>query len=164
MERSKKVIFACHCLLNQNARAKGVAKAPGVIKEFIDCCMANDYGIVPIDCPQLHFEPLNREPENKEFYDKQEFRKICNDIAKFVIKNIKTYKNNDYEVAGVVGVEGSPTCAAVKTHITKEGQTAKVNAMGIFFEELKKELDKDNLDVPFYDWDNQDKKLLSKEE
>jgi len=67
MKRSKKIIFSVHCLLNQNARAETVAKRPGAVEEFLDFCVKNDYGIIPIDCPQLNFEPLKRKPETKNF-------------------------------------------------------------------------------------------------
>jgi len=82
MKRSKKIIFSVHCLLNQNARAETVAKCPGAVKEFLDFCVKNNYGIVPIDCPQLNFEPLKRKPETKEFYDNKISRRVSKKIAK----------------------------------------------------------------------------------
>jgi len=122
MQRSKKVVFATHCLLNQNARAKTVAKCPGAVKEFLNFCLKNDYGIIPIDCPQLEFESLDRKPETKEFYNNDLSRKISASIAQKVLKQIKLYRKNSYQVCGIYGVEGSPTCGAVITHIkNKQG-------------------------------------------
>jgi len=162
MKRSKKVVFAVHCLLNQNARAKGVAKTKGVVKEFVDFCIENEYGIVPIECPQLCFEPLLRNPENKETYDNEKSKTVFRRIAKAVVKKIKMYQSNDYLVEGICGVEGSPSCGAVKTHITMDGETRKVKESGVFFDVLKEELNKENITVKLFDWDIQTKKVLEK--
>jgi predicted secreted protein len=163
MNRSKKIIFAVHCLLNQNARAKTVAKCPGAVKEFLDFCVKNNYGIIPIDCPQLMFEPINRKPETKEFYDNKKSRKISETVAEKVIEQIKLYRDNDYKICGIYGVEGSPTCGAVKTHVKNgEGKVVSVKESGIFFEELEKVLKTHHLSVKIYDWDIQAKKLLVK--
>lgn len=152
-----------HCLLNQNARAKTVAKCPGAVKEFFEFCLKNNYGIVPIDCPQLMFEPLEREPETKEFYNNKEARKISRKIAEVVIKQIKMYQKNDYEVCGIYGVEGSPTCGATTTHIKDtKGNIISKKERGIFFEELDKVLAKDKISVSIYDWDIQAKKPILK--
>lgn len=161
MKRSKKVVFVCHCLLNQNARAKTVAKCSGVCPGFIEYCIKNNYGIVPIDCPELEFEPLIRDPANKEHYDTKEARNISRKIGEKVIRQVRVYLNNDYEVIGVIGVEGSPTCGVVRTHITSSNnQTIKVKESGIFFEEFIKLLEKENLKIDLFDWDIQSKSLL----
>lgn len=163
MNRSKKIIFAVHCLLNQNARAQTVAKCPGAVKEFLDFCVKNDYGIVPIDCPQLMFEPLKREPQTKEFYDNKKSRKVSETVAQKVVEQIKLYRKNNYKIGGIYGIEGSPTCGAVRTHIKNQaGNVVSAQEAGIFIEELKKALNKNHLSVKIYDWDIQAKKSLSK--
>lgn len=163
MKRSKKVIFAVHCLLNQNARAQTVAKCPGAVKEFLAYCLKNNWGIIPIDCPQLMFESLKRNPETKEFYNNKESRNASREAIKKVIGQIKLYQKNNYKICGIFGVEGSPTCGAVKTHVkNKKGESISVRESGIFFEELEKALRKNNLGIMIYDWDIQAKKLIRK--
>jgi len=163
MNRSKKIIFAAHCLLNQNARAKTVAKCSGAVKEFLNFCVKNNYGIVPIDCPQLMFEPMDRRPETKEFYNNKKSRKISETVAKKVIEQMKLYRRNGYKIEGIYGVEGSPTCGAVKTHVrNKENKVVSVEESGIFFEELERVLKNNHLSVKIYDWDIQAKKPLIK--
>lgn len=163
MKRSKKIIFAVHCLLNQNARAQTVAKCPGAVKEFLEFCLNNNYGIVPIDCPQLMFEPLSRKPKTKEFYNNKKSRKISQAVAKKVIEQIRLYRKNNYKIGGIYGVEGSPTCGAVRTHIkNNEGETVSAEKSGIFFEELEKALHNNHLSVKIYDWDIQAKRSLLK--
>ena len=149
------------CLLNQNARASTVAKCPGAVGDFLDFCVKNNYGIIPIDCPQLKFEPLQREPKTKEFYDNKKSREISKKIANEVVKQIKLYGKNNYQVCGIYGVEGSPTCGAIITHIkNSKGDAVSVKESGIFFEELKKVLDKNKLSVKIYDWDIQAKRRI----
>ncbi|MCX6807332.1 MAG: 2-thiouracil desulfurase family protein [Patescibacteria group bacterium] len=162
MKRSKKIVFACHCLLNQNARAQRTAKCHGVVKEFIDFCIENEYGIVAIDCPQLQFEPLIREPATKEYYDNSRMKIISKIIAKKVIEQIKAYLENDYQICGIFGIEGSPSCGAIKTHILSgDGKSVSVKGSGVFIDELKKSLNKAKLEIPIFDWDIQAKKLLA---
>ena len=118
---------------------------------------------MPIDCPQLMFEPLDRESETKEFYDNKKSRKVSKEVAKKVIEQIKLYQKDDYQVCGIYGVEGSPTCGAVKTHVrNNEGESVSVEGPGIFFEELEKLLKKNNLSIGIYDWDIQGKERLLK--
>ncbi len=164
MKRSKKVVFVSHCLLNQNARAQTVAKCPGACEEFVDYCIKNKWGIVPIDCPQLEFEPLIREPETKETYENEIARKVCRQIGEKVIEQIKLYLENNYKVEGIFGIEGSPSCGATRTHIlSPEGKSIGVNESGVFIEELIKLLKKNNFDIDIFDWDIQAKKAIKLE-
>jgi predicted secreted protein len=154
MKRSKKIVFVSHCLLNQNARAQTVAKTPGICREFVDFCVKKKWGMVPIDCPQLEFEPLIREPETKETYQNSLARKISRKISEKVAKQIKMYLDEGYKVEGIFGVEGSPSCGVTRTHVlSKEGKSVGVKASGVFVEELLKILD-------IFDWDIQGKKTI----
>jgi len=161
MRRSHEVVLVSHCLLNQNARAKKVAKCPGAVKEFLQYCLKHHYGIIPITCPQLQFEPLIRKAATKEHYDKPKVRAVCRKISREVIKLIKIYRQAGYQVVGIFGVEGSPTCGAIKTHILdKQDQSKSVKGSGIFFEELRKVLRKNKIKIKIYDWDIQAKKPI----
>ncbi len=55
MQRSKNIVFVSHCLLNQNARAIGKERAPGVIKDIVEVLNESGVGIVQLSCPQLEF-------------------------------------------------------------------------------------------------------------
>ncbi|MFA5051579.1 MAG: CD3072 family TudS-related putative desulfidase [Patescibacteria group bacterium] len=163
MKRSKKVIFASHCLLNQNARASGVAKSSGVVKEFVNFCIKKGYGIVPIECPQLQFEPLLRQPATREHYDNRAVRSVCRNIITSTIKQIIMYRQAGYAVCGIFGVEGSPTCGAVRTHVLSSGgRSVNVRGRGIFYDEMNAALKKRRISVPIYDWDIQAKKALNR--
>jgi predicted secreted protein len=109
------------------------------------------------------FEPMDRRPETKEFYNNKKSRKISETVAKKVIEQMKLYRRNGYKIEGIYGVEGSPTCGAVKTHVrNKENKVVSVEESGIFFEELERVLKNNHLSVKIYDWDIQAKKPLIK--
>lgn len=163
-KRSKKVIFCVHCLLNQNARAQGVAKCAGAVPEFLDYCVKNEYGIVPIDCPQLMFEPIERQPDTKEHYLSEISVSTNQKVAKKVIEQIKVYLKAGYEVCGVSGVSGSPTCGAVVTHRRNEnGGSVKVSESGVFFDELKRLMNIEGLELSIFDWNIREKKVCKNE-
>lgn len=160
MKRSKKIILSCHCLLNQNARAQTVAKRPGVVPEFVAWCVKRGYGIVPLGCPQLLFEPLKRKPATKETYSNEQARAACRKIVHEALHQTRLYRKAGYEVVGIMGVEGSPTCGAVRTHVLKNGTSVSVRERGIFFEELDKALKRASIKLPIMDWDIQVKKPI----
>src|SRR6478609_1837320 len=51
-ERSRRVVFVSHCLLNENTRYTGGATRPGAVAEIIDELIAADYGIYQLPCPE----------------------------------------------------------------------------------------------------------------
>ena len=51
-ERSKKVIFVAHCILNENTRYLGGAFRKGCIDEIVDEIQRQGIGIVQMKCPE----------------------------------------------------------------------------------------------------------------
>ena len=110
MERSKKIVFVSHCLLNQNARALSTEKCPGVVKEFTDILAESGIGIIQLPCPQLEFNGgLNRRLKPKASYDNKPYRKYCRALSSDILKTIQSYLQNDYKIIGIIGVELSST-------------------------------------------------------
>lgn len=145
MERSKRIIFVAHCILNQNAVSVGREKAPGAIRDLLELFAGAGVGIVQMPCPQLEFNAgLNRRPKPKERYDSRKFRLACRAQCKCVLDQIKNYLQKNYTVLGILGVETSPTCAV---HQLLNGSRT-VPGKGIFTEELEEEMRKRNFQVP----------------
>lgn len=111
MDRSKKVIFMSHCILNQNTVVCPLARAKGAYREIIEKIMDDGIGIHQLPCPEYRYLGLKREPMTKEQYDTKEFRILCKDIAKDMINIMKEYLENDYEVMGLIGINQSPACS-----------------------------------------------------
>jgi len=145
MERSKKVIFVSHCLLNQNARPIRGEKYPGSVKDLLEIFAEAGIGIVQLPCPQLEFNGgLDRKLKSKNAYDTKGYRNFCHKVSSKLIKQVENYIKEDYKVIGILGVEFSSTCGV---HQVKDGRR-NVPGKGILIEELEAEMEKKNFQVP----------------
>lgn len=138
MERSKRVIFVSHCILNQNTVVHPLARAKGAYKDIIKELMDNEIGIHQLPCPEYIHLGLKRKPMTKEDYDTCDFRTINENIAADTLGIIKEYLSNAYELLGIIGINESPTCSI-------KGQ------MGIFMEELLSLLESNNINLDLID-------------
>lgn len=151
MNRSKRIIFISHCILNQNTVVYPLARANGPYTDIIETIMENGIGIHQLPCPEYRHLGIKRDPMTKEEYDTKEYRRLCKNISIDTIDIMKEYIENDYEIVGLMGVDESPTCSIT-------------NYKGIFMEELLDLINKNNLnikllDVPVYYKDGE--KMLS---
>ena len=145
MERGKKIILISHCLLNQNARPLGGEKYSGIVKELLELFSESGVGVIQIPCPQLEFnEGLNRKSKTKESYENNGFRLKCQKLSLNMIQTIQKYLDKGYEILGILGVEQSTTCGVYQIQNGKRSVPGK----GIFIEELEKEMEKKNFQVP----------------
>lgn len=155
-KRSKKVIFMAHCILNQNTKLDCCAHFPGAVKEVVELLIANDIGIIQMPCPEMLYLGLNRETdvsakptveeEDTRIHERmleKDSQALCLRIVNEVIYQIKEYHKNNFEVVGLIGINGSPTCGIETTW--KEGKEYKER--GIFIKMLEEELRKNNISV-----------------
>jgi len=102
-------------------------------------------GIVQIPCPQLEFnEGLNRKSKSKESYDTNGFRTKCQKLSINIIEKIESYLRKNYNILGILGVELSSTCGVYQIQNGRRSVPGK----GIFIEELEKEMQRKNFQVP----------------
>jgi len=134
-KRSKKIIILHHCLLNQNARARGTSKVKNLSRWAAD----KNLEVIQLPCPEIELLGADRPPHTKEFYNQPKFRNICKRIAKETINSIKSYKKKKYKIIGIVGINRSPSCS-----VTKE--------KGILVEEISKALQSAKLKIPYLDY------------
>jgi predicted secreted protein len=122
-QRSKKVIFAAHCILNQNAKIDRCAHYPGAMQEVTQCLLDSGVGIIQLPCPELLLLGLDRqvdtaaqttvESEDTRVAQRMAeppIRAACQKLADQVIYQISEYQKNGFEVLGILGINGSPTC------------------------------------------------------
>lgn len=141
----KKVVFVPHCILNQNVRAVGKEKSNGTIKEIVNFFAEAEVGIVQLPCPEVEFDGgLDRQLKTKENYNNEVYRNCCREISLKVLKEVRNYLDKEYKVVGILGVEFSPTCAVYRIENGKKILPGK----GILMEELEKEMQKENFQVP----------------
>lgn len=126
-ERSKRVIFVSHCLLNENTRYLGGAFRQGCVDELVDGFQQEGLGISQMPCPEQrawggvlkrHMLPIYGSRGTLLyrlrhvllplflFYTRWRYRRL----AKEVVRDIEDYVRSGFELVGIVGVGGSPSC------------------------------------------------------
>lgn len=144
MERSKKVVFVSHCILNQNARALGRERSPGTVKELLELFSESDIGIVQIPCPQVEYNGGISRRANSNTCKERAYKSFCKKLSSSILQQVEKYLKKDYDVLGILGVELSATCAV---HQIENG-TRKAPGKGILIEQLEESMRKKNFQVP----------------
>jgi predicted secreted protein len=150
-KRSKKIILVAHCLLNQNAKIDRCAHYPGVIREATGEIVESGVGVVQMPCPELLCLGLEREADKKTWpsvgaedtriairMKEPRNRAVCRRIVKDLVYQIEEYRKNGFEILGVVGINGSPTCAVERTWAEDHEQEGPGVFIGLLGEELRR--------------------------
>lgn len=150
--RSKRVVLAVHCILNQNARIDRCAYFPGAMGEIAQLLMESGVGIVQMPCPELMHLGLDREAHGgreigiREALSEEEGRSACAEMARHLIFQVEEYRRHGFEVLGVIGNDGSPACGVDRTHYHGTGSGA---GEGAFIRSVREELEERGIDIPF---------------
>ena len=144
MQRSRKIVFVAHPVLNQNSTPQGKGYAPGPIKEVMEILGEAGVGIVQLPCIETEHFGLDRKPKMKEDLDNKSYRAACKKMAQEIIKNIINYKEKKYSVVGILGLEFSPTYAV---HQLENGHR-NTPGKGILMEEIEMEMNKKRMQIP----------------
>jgi uncharacterized protein YbbK (DUF523 family) len=131
-ERSCRVAFVSHCLLNENTRYLGGAFRPGGVAELISELIDQGIGICQMPCPEQHawggvlkrrmllvygargtplFWLRGALLPLFVLYTRAVYRRLARDIA----TQIADYQRSGYTVVGIVGVGASPSCGVHTT-------------------------------------------------
>lgn len=168
MNRSKKIAIISHCIINQNSVVKGEYKDMNIFFPFIKKLFEENIGILQLPCPETECYGLRRWGHVKEQFDNCGYRKYVEKIINSFVDIIKEYINNEYEIVGIYGIAGSPSCGVnltcsanwegeISLYKDKEDIVSRVkmiNESGIFMEIFKSILDKNKINIPFYDIDD----------
>lgn len=163
MKRKKKIVLVCHCVLNSNSKVEGLSQYEGVFKEYVNIIANKGIGIIQLPCPEMIMYGIKRWGHVKEQFDNLFYRQECRRILEPIIQQIRNYVDFGYEIVGVVGIDGSPSCGVNFTCSGNFGgeivdscqidnildSLKEVNGSGVFIEELKKYLQEINLEIPF---------------
>lgn len=168
MNRIKKIAIISHCIINQNSVVKGEYKDINIFFPFIKKLFEENIGILQLPCPETECYGLRRWGHVKEQFDNCGYRKYLEKIVNSFVDIIKEYINNGYEIVGIYGIAGSPSCGVnltcsanwegeISSYKDKEDIISRVkmiNESGIFMEMFKSILDKNKINIPFYDIDD----------
>lgn len=183
--RKKKVIFLSHCILNENVRYLGGAFRGGCLSEIVEQCIQNDIGMIQMPCPeQMAWGGVLKKWMLKVLQNRRWFirpvrvllfalflmqtRRVYRKLARDVANQIEDYLASGFEVIGIIGIDGSPSCGVEQVldlHqvlvdlITVEtlnrqqlNNLVKMNVvkgMGLFTEQLQKILRRRHISVPY---------------
>ena len=127
-ERSKRVLLVAHCVLNQNAKIDRCAYYPGVINEAVEALLASGVGVIQMPCPELLCLGLDRQAETgvattvesedtrvAQRMAEEENQAVCRALAQSLVFQVEQYQKNGFEVVGLLGINGSPTCGIETT-------------------------------------------------
>ena len=153
--------------MNQNTVIVGCAKDSLPVHPLIMKILDKNIGIVQLPCPEFSMYGLKRWAHVKDQFENTHFKKTSKDLLQNTINNVIDYKNAGYEIVGIVGIAGSPSCSVNKVHrglwqgtlgkksseeLTSTIQnTIEVNESGVFMDVLKSMLKEEKIDIPFYD-------------
>lgn len=121
MRRSKKIIVASHCVINQNTVIPEEARSTGIMESAVEWCHSQGYGILQLPCPEFTFLGPDRPSMTREQYDTDAYRAHCRKILEPFVEQLTVYKKHGYEIVGGLGIAHSPSCDPGR---------------GIFYEEL----------------------------
>lgn len=131
-ERSKRVVFVSHCLLNENTRYLGGAFRRGCVDEIVDGFQQEGMGIYQMRCPEQRAWGGVLKRHMLHVYGSKGTllyrlrsvllplfiwytRWMYGRMAKEVVRDIEDYVRSGFEVVGIVGVGGSPSCGVCTT-------------------------------------------------
>lgn len=156
-KRSRRVLFAAHCVLNQNSISDGTADYPCAHVEVVRALMDAQVGIVQLPCPELCCLGLDRGnalgAESPVVVENTRIRRAMGEpaaaahmaaLVEQVMWQIRQYHKHGFEILGIVGVNRSPCCGVETT--SDHGQ--EIEGQGVFIAALQAALEKAGLSIP----------------
>ena len=156
-QRSRRVIFVAHCILNQNAISDGTACYPAAHTAVIQAILDAQAGIVQLPCPELCCLGLDRgNPAGADSPVVVENTRIraammqpetaarLEQMADDMVRQMAEYQGHGFELLGVVGVNRSPCCGVDTT----SDQNQELEGQGVFIQALQVALKRANLSLP----------------
>ena len=155
--RSKRILLVAHCLLNQNAKLDRCAFYPGAIREAAQLILDFGAGIVQMPCPETLCLGLDRQADPaahpsveaedtriamcmQESTARQKMQQMVADL----LYQVEEYRKHSFALLGVVGINGSPTCAVERTW----NADALQEGPGVFIELLQAALAERGISLP----------------
>jgi predicted secreted protein len=133
-QRSKRVVFLSHCLLNENTRYLGGACRQACVREILEQCIERGIGMVQMPCPEqeawggvlkrhmLRVYGTARAEAPSSLFERAlgpivvgYTRLIYRRLARRIAAQIDDYLSSGFSVLGVVAVDGSPSCGLHKS-------------------------------------------------
>lgn len=166
----EQILFVNHCFLNDATKLKFRAeesqsrerqKKRTILHNLLD----NNIEIIQLPCPEFIIYGSNRWGHASTQFDTPHFRETSRKMLKPFVMQIQEYLQNPdrFEIIGVVGINGSPSCGVNFTYAGEWGgelsnpklsetleKIEKVESPGIFMEVFQEMLAEKDITLPFY--------------
>lgn len=129
--RRKRLVLLAHCILNQNAVVQPLARQPGALAGIVRICLDAGLGIIQLPCPEITARGPERAQAGRPSYDTAGYRAHCRALIEPIRAQVAGYLRAGYEIVGLIGIGGSPSCGLTTTY---EGEPRP--GRGVFMEEL----------------------------
>ena len=163
MKRGKKIILIANCLLNVNSKVEGLAEEEGVAR-IVQEIFSQGYGLIQLPCIEMATFGVKRWGVVKEQCDFPGYRENCLKLLSPVINQIKDFLDHGYEITGVIGLDGSPSCGVNCTvrgnwggeFIAESNYQDRISSatlapgMGMMMEILQELLLENDINIPFH--------------
>ena len=150
MMRSGRIVVVSHCILNVHCLEDNLAEYAGLEEDVLKLLISKEVGIFQIPCPEMDLQGIFRKPLPKDSYDNVKIRNHYRKMVKSIVNHLLWFDEKGYEIVAILGADGSPTCGISKVGKWKNVKGKKefpkdvefVKGVGVFMEELQKELAK----------------------
>jgi len=143
--RSGRVIFLSHCILNQNARIVNEGDFPAMFEPLIDYLKKKQVGLIQMPCIELYVLGLGRFDVRVGMESPAGMKRLERLIDDQIF-TMREYLFQGFEIVGILGKQGSPACGVTRTWLDNLRQ----DGQGVWIRELKKRLATEKLDIPVH--------------
>lgn len=124
----KKIAFVSHCVLKTASKVvyynrKDITEEEVDRKNFLYKAIKEDIHFIQLPCPEFNMYGSNRWGHTKDQFDNPFFKENCKKMLEPIILQMKEYINetDKFEVIGIIGIDGSPSCGVNITCCGKWG-------------------------------------------
>lgn len=171
----QKILFISHCFLNDGAKLKhqdmqSRTDERNMKRHFLKQMLDHDIELIQLACPEFILYGTNRWGHASSQFDTPFFRKEAAKLLEPFLLQLEEYAAypDRFEILGVIGIDGSPSCGVNFTYDGDWGgefsgnpnlnatlATLKQEAKpGIFMEVFQQLLKEKGLSIPFYSMEN----------
>lgn len=170
----QKIIVVSHCFFNDAVKLKhqdmeAMAAERAAKRTFLLHALSEEYEMIQLPCPEFLLYGSHRWGHAVSQFDTPHFRMEARRMLEPIVMQLEEYAAypDRYEILGIVGIDGSPSCGVDYTYDGDWGgefgngdtlpamlkSLRRVNKPGIFMRILKEMLHEKHLSVGFYSID-----------
>lgn len=167
----QKILFVSHCFLNDGAKLKNqnqleMEKERKDKREFLKKILDAGVELIQLPCPEFVLYGANRWGHAASQFDTAFFRKESRKMLEPFVLQMEEYRSypERFEIIGIVGIDGSPSCGVTFTYDGEWGgefsgneklsdtlaSLKKEEKSGIFIKVLKEMLVEKGYEISFY--------------